>query len=148
VHRLIVALALLLFAAPAAAQAADWLTSVDRAAIVARVLQARRAELHDAAEVDAASVTRVLGTPAAGVPAVAPFLAAPCDASGRWVPQAVEREAGGDVLVRADRLESGGSARRETYRLRGTCSAGTCGWWLVDIRLHDFESNDVVPLQD
>lgn len=141
----IVALALLLFAAPAAAQAADTLTAADRASIVARVLQARRAELHDAVDVDTASLTRVLGTAAA----VAPLQSAPCDAQGRWAILALEREADGDVLVHADRLESGGSARRETYRLRRTCSAaGACGWWLVDIRLHDFESNDVVSLKD
>jgi hypothetical protein len=84
----IVALALLLFAAPAAApaaaQAADTLTMADRASIVARVLQARRGELHDAVDVDTASLTRVLGTSVARVPAVAPLLSAPCDTRGRW----------------------------------------------------------------
>ncbi|HEX6038797.1 hypothetical protein [Longimicrobium sp.] len=140
---------LLAIAAPAAAQVPDTLSSADRAAIVARVLQARRAELHDRVEVDTASLTRVLGTPPGRVPALAPLPPAPRDADGRWAITEVELQPDGDVLVRADRLESGGSARRETYRLRRTCAAGgACGWWLVDIRLHDFESNDVVPPKD
>ncbi len=141
-------LALLTFAVPSPAQVADPLTALDRAAIVERVLRARGTELHDYVPPDPAAVARVLGvTPAEGSE-IASLLGTSCEGEeqGRWSMSTIRLD-GSDALVHAGRVMADGSARRETYRLRRTCSgAGACTWWLVDIRLSDFGSNDVVPL--
>ena len=150
-HRLILLLALIIaLPLPTWAQAADSLTGADRAAIAGQVLRARHAELRDRVPVDREALERVLGSARAVESALATLPEAECGAprqQGRWRMEAMELGADGDVLVRADRVEGGGAARTETYRLRRTCSpAGTCAWWLVDVRLSGFESNDEVPL--
>ncbi|HLM66959.1 MAG TPA: hypothetical protein VK358_05485 [Longimicrobium sp.] len=131
------------------AQVADTLTAADRVTIAQRVLRARGTEFHDHVLVDRAALTRVLGAaPAAGSELVS-LLGDPCGGTeqGRWSVRRIELAGDGDVLLDARRVVPDGSARTETYRLRRTCpAAGACGWWLVDIRLSDFGSNDVVPL--
>ena len=135
---------------PSAAQAADPLTGADRAAIAGQVLRARSAELRDGVPVDRAALERVLGSARAVESALAGLAEVDCGTprqQGWWRMEAMELGADGDVLVRADRAEAGGAARTETYRLRRACSpAGTCAWWLVDVRLSGFQSNDEVPL--
>jgi hypothetical protein len=147
---LIMAAALVLgFATPVAAQGLDSLSRADRASVVAQVLQARRAELRDEIAADTAALARVLHASPGAVPVVAALLASGCDPvePGRWIVQELDGGENGDVLVRAERIDSSGSARSETYRLRHACAEGpTCTWWLVEIRLGEFESNDIVPL--
>jgi hypothetical protein len=149
VHRVILSLALFLtLAGPCQAQLTDTVAAADRMTIVARVLRARATELHDRVETDRIALARVLGPALAAEPEIVSLLDDPCGGGeGRWAIASIGFAGDGDVLVRADRVDSGGSARAETYRLRRTCAAaGPCAWWLVDIRLADFESNDVVPL--
>ncbi|HEU0298130.1 MAG TPA: hypothetical protein VFR37_01725 [Longimicrobium sp.] len=148
-HRLILLLALVLaLPAPAAAQPVA-LTGADRAAIVQQVLRARRGELNDAVPVDRAALVRVLGSEQAADSALAsvPEDCGQREQRGRWSIQALEPDGDAGAVLRADRVESGGTARTEAYRLRRGCSpAGTCTWWLVDVRLSGFESNDEAPL--